>query len=83
MQSAITVHPATSSGRVKALFLLCLTASFFVPFLAQAQDQGESWVIVHAGTLLAVPGRPAERERKRPQRSRALQFADLGPRARG
>ena len=50
-------------GANAALILLGLALSAAVPSLSRAQDGAtDTWVIVHAGTLLAVPGEPPERE---------------------
>jgi len=41
-----------------------LSLALALPSLSSAQDDGnDTWVIVHAGTLLAVPGEPAENEK--------------------
>ena len=41
-----------------------LSLALALPSLSNAQDDGDdTWVIVHAGTLLAVPGEPAENEK--------------------
>ena len=41
-----------------------LSLALALPSLSSAQDDGDdSWVIVHAGSLLAVPGEPAESEK--------------------
>ncbi|MDE0361235.1 MAG: hypothetical protein OXI74_08720, partial [Rhodospirillaceae bacterium] len=41
-----------------------LSLALVLPSLTSAQDDGDdTWVIVHAGTLLAVPGEPAENEK--------------------
>lgn len=50
-----------TKGLVTA-FLVLLSLVSAVASSAQT-DVGDAWVIVHAGTLLAVPGRPAENEK--------------------
>lgn len=62
MQSSMTMHSAVRSGPVKAFLWLWLMVAVAIPLSSRAQ-QSDSWAIVHAGTLLAVPGRPAEREK--------------------